>query len=258
MSYILEALKKADAERKLGAVPGLHMQSVPTVMFEDSIPLIRRPLTWVVLALILTGVILLAWHKPWSSHDAPVQSKSSLSSAAVNPADESTSAPVAVLSGNQVDSSLKATPEKDELVNAKENRSAQPSGEPGKAAEKAEKTERKPSTTSRTSSPPQEVKTTAAAPAKQPQQAATNSPEHTAELQVAALRDLPEHVQRSLPQVMVGGYIYSSKPAERSMLINNRLVREGESITSGLVLEKMLPNREAILNFQGQRYRLPY
>lgn len=76
-------------------------------------------------------------------------------------------------------------------------------------------------------------------------------------MQIAALRELPEHLQRSIPPLSVGGYIYSANPAERSILLNNRLVREGEQITSGLTLEKMMP-KEAVLNYQGQRFRLSY
>jgi general secretion pathway protein B len=78
-----------------------------------------------------------------------------------------------------------------------------------------------------------------------------------ADTQIAALRDLPESIQRSIPAISIGGYIYSPNPAGRSMLLNNRLVREGEQAASGVILEKMMP-KEAVLNYQGQRFRLPY
>jgi general secretion pathway protein B len=74
---------------------------------------------------------------------------------------------------------------------------------------------------------------------------------------VPALRELPANIQREIPALTVGGYIYASKPAERSILINNRLLREGEQIAPGLTLEKMMP-REAVLNYRGYRYRVPY
>jgi general secretion pathway protein B len=44
MSYILDALRRADAERSRGAVPGLHAQNIPT----DDEPAARNynPLIW--------------------------------------------------------------------------------------------------------------------------------------------------------------------------------------------------------------------
>lgn len=54
MSYILDALRRADAERSRGSVPGLHAQSLP-----DAEPAARdyRPLAWMALA---AGAVMLA------------------------------------------------------------------------------------------------------------------------------------------------------------------------------------------------------
>src|SRR5690606_1452664 len=43
-------------------------------------------------------------------------------------------------------------------------------------------------------------------------------------------QQLPVAIRNQLPQLKIGGYIYSAKPAERSVLINNKLLREGDSI----------------------------
>jgi general secretion pathway protein B len=72
-----------------------------------------------------------------------------------------------------------------------------------------------------------------------------------------ALRELPLPIQRSLPPIKIGGYMYSSSPAERSMVINQRLLREGDQVSAGLTLEQMQA-REAVFNFNGTRFRLPY
>ena len=55
----------------------------------------------------------------------------------------------------------------------------------------------------------------------------------------------------------IGGYIYSGNQSERSVLINKRLLHEGEEVAPGLVLEKMLP-KEAVLSYKGHRYRISY
>ncbi len=71
------------------------------------------------------------------------------------------------------------------------------------------------------------------------------------------LRELPEQIQREIPALKIGGYIYSSNPAERSLLINNKLLREGDEVAPGLTLEKMLRG-SVVLNYKGYRYRIAY
>ena len=74
---------------------------------------------------------------------------------------------------------------------------------------------------------------------------------------IMTLRELPDAIQQQIPALQVGGYIYSATPADRSVLINNHLLREGEEITPGLKLEKMMPHG-MVLHFQGYRFRVSY
>jgi general secretion pathway protein B len=71
------------------------------------------------------------------------------------------------------------------------------------------------------------------------------------------LSQLPENIQREIPQVTFGGYMYSSNPADRLLLIDKVLRREGEQVAPGLTLERLLPNA-AVMNYRGYRYRVPY
>ena len=52
-----------------------------------------------------------------------------------------------------------------------------------------------------------------------------------------------------------GGYMYSKNPADRLLLIDKVLRREGEEVAPGLVLEKLQP-KQAIFGFRGYRYRV--
>ena len=72
-----------------------------------------------------------------------------------------------------------------------------------------------------------------------------------------SLRELPEPIQRAIPPIAVGGYIYSKNPADRLLLIDKVLRHEGEEVAAGLVLEKLLP-KAAVFNYKGYRYRVPY
>src|SRR5690349_16146702 len=62
MSYILDALRKADAERERGSVPGLHTQSVPAVSGDAPAPPRGVPVAWVVAGASAVAVAaVLAW-----------------------------------------------------------------------------------------------------------------------------------------------------------------------------------------------------
>jgi general secretion pathway protein B len=71
------------------------------------------------------------------------------------------------------------------------------------------------------------------------------------------LRELPDNIQREIPPLKVGGYIYSGSKADRTVIINGRLLHEGEEAAPGLILEKMMPNG-MVLNYRGYRYRSGY
>ena len=74
---------------------------------------------------------------------------------------------------------------------------------------------------------------------------------------LATLHDLPAALQAQIPPLKVGGYIYSTNQAERSVLINNRLLAEGDEVAPGLILERMLPDG-MVMRYQGYRYRMRY
>lgn len=71
------------------------------------------------------------------------------------------------------------------------------------------------------------------------------------------LAQLPLAVRDAVPKIALGGYIYSELPAERLLLIDNILRREGEEVSPGLVLERLLP-KAAVLNHRGTRFRMPH
>ena len=71
MSYILDALKKAESERGLGSIPNVHAQPVSTIPLEDSPShWSRRPLMWIALAALLILFAAFAWFKPWQATPA--------------------------------------------------------------------------------------------------------------------------------------------------------------------------------------------
>jgi len=79
MSYILDALKKADAERERGHIPGLHTQPAQTVQLPAMAA--RRGALWLIAAAGLAAVMTGAWW--WLAPGAPAAIQAALSADAL-------------------------------------------------------------------------------------------------------------------------------------------------------------------------------
>jgi general secretion pathway protein B len=238
MSYILDALKKAEAERKLGAVPGIH---APTTYAGGTDHRSGRKLwLWGALATLAAMLAALAWFQPWHAPETPALPRmpepAQVAAARQPPVQPLPSqatgpAPVAVQAPMSVKPSVQAR-----------------LAEPAKAKAVVRIV------------PP-------ALPGEQPP-AASRAPKLALKLDTGlgdgqqdneplTLRELPEQIQREIPALKIGGYIYSNNPAERSLLINNKLLREGDEVAPGLTLEKMMRG-SVVLVYKGTRYRMMY
>jgi len=241
MSYILEALKKAQAERQLGNAPTIHAP-VQSYAGPAAGPGGKRRHV----ALGLVGGALLALAALWwmrqesvpgpavlAQAPAPVRSAPVIATPAARaPIPAPAPAPVRVTVPVPVPAPVPVP------VPA-----PAPAPVPAPAAV--------PVPVTKTSAPaqPATVKNTAPAAPR----VAAPAPEET----VRTLQQLPEALQREIPKVVVGGYIYSPDPAERLLLVDKMLRREGEEVAPGLVLERLLP-KSAVMNYRGTRYRVGY
>ena len=231
MSYILEALKKSQAERQLGELPSIH---APQVQLHDGAASAsaRRTPVWLALGGVAVAVAvaaaLLLW-QPWQT-DAAAPAAAAVVPAVLAqavPAPLPVAAPPAAVAPAPVAAFVPPA------ATAAPVHHARPVAEP------------KQETPGQAVSPP----VAAPAPAVPPTPAAEES--------VPGMRDLPEPIQRQIPAIAIGGYIYSKNPADRLLLIDKVLRHEGEELAPGLVLEKLQP-KAAIFSFKGYRYRVPY
>lgn len=229
MSYILEALKKSQAERQLGELPSIH---APQVQLHDGAASAsaRRTPVWLALGGVAVAVAaaLLLW-QPWQA-DAAAPAAAAVVPAVLAqavPAPLPVDAPPAAVAPAPVAAFVPPA------ATAAPVHHARPVAEP------------KQETPGQAVSPP----VAAPAPAVPPTPAAEES--------VPGMRDLPEPIQRQIPAIAIGGYIYSKNPADRLLLIDKVLRHEGEELAPGLVLEKLQP-KAAIFSFKGYRYRVPY
>lgn len=212
MSYILEALKKAQAERELGSAPTIHAATIHAAPVRSAAS--RKPLLIGLGAgALVAGVAAFAMLRQSAPPAQPV-----VVAVAAAPAPQQPPAvPVAPPAPPPVIEGPKPVVKPPVVV--------------AKAPERAPKPDR-------------------AEPVAAPEPAPV---EDTA----PPLSQLPEAIQREVPRIAVGGYIYSANPADRLLLIDKVLRREGEEVAPGLVLERLLP-KAAVLNYRGYRYRHPY
>lgn len=279
MSYILDALRRADAERERGRgkVPGLYTTQLPGGA-ADWAPTPSRP-PWLAITIGIGAVVLLiggvaAW-MAFSREPAPAPvavvamspAPSSLPPPAVptavaNPAPpalpESTAAaalpstpepaakPAAMTKAAPTAASASAAAS----AAAKAIRPAPPpriaaiapsASAPGSKVAKAAQTEAPSRSTSAGQAPA--LASAAASTAKPPR--------------VPTLAELPADIRQQLPTLAVGGAMYSPTPSNRMLILNGQLYHEGEQPAPGLTLES-IQLRSAVLSFKGQRYEISY
>jgi general secretion pathway protein B len=238
MSYILDALRKADAERERGHVPGIHAQPMFAGAPGASAPRAARPWKWIAAALLalLVGVLL------WSLLRGRGE-PAGVPSPATPPAPAAVAtAPASV-----------AVPQRSWA-------------EPAPAAPALAATQDvKPAPTPAAASAPKLAavrpvagpKVDAKAAASGAASAAASAPGAAGEARIYALKELPDEIRGQLPALAIGGSMYSSTPADRILIINGQVLHEGDRITPDLQLQQ-IKLKAAVLAFKGYRVAITF
>jgi len=217
MSYILDALKRADTERERGNVPGLHTRQLATLSGQ-TVPAASRSL-WLAIAAVVAlagiGVGLWVWQTP-AELPRSVILKPVVASPPVSVAVAPSVAPTAALPEISASVTPKAAPT-----------IAAPTATPTPP-----KTKPKPGP--------------AAAPA------APASADLTA---VPLLSELSDDLRRQVPALTITGAVYAKNPAQRLLLVNNLVLTQGALAAPEVKLEEIQP-RSAVFSFRGTRFRV--
>ena len=234
MSYILEALRRAEAQRQRGAVPGLHAQAPSTALADQALARQAQAhrswhLAWIFAAslLLLIAGVWGGWL--WTSRLAPtvgaaqpfaiVPAVGIAPAQAVEPAPATPlAAPALAASGALAASAALLSP------------SLRPS--PVVAA---------PSVASALVVPP--LAASAPAPASVPR--------------LPTLAELPEALRRDLPALGLGGSVYAEQASQRMVIINGQVFHEGDRVAPELLLQQ-IRLRSVLLDYRGQRFELPF
>jgi general secretion pathway protein B len=192
MSYILEALKKSEKERKKEGVPDLQADhSLPPAHKSEREPFVVKWLARGVVFLLLGGGVWFWWSgqnrtlpqlaqelEVFSPSPAPLSLETSQVSIPLNPGPDSADE----LQENPVHSSQEINLEIPESQPLKED-----------------------------------------------------NPETV----LPRLEELPAELRKKIPELSFVGHVYADDPEKRLIMINNRIVREGDQVSNGLSLQQI-------------------
>jgi general secretion pathway protein B len=65
--------------------------------------------------------------------------------------------------------------------------------------------------------------------------------------------ELPSAIQQEIPKLSILFHLYSGNPKDRLVGINDRMLREGDPVAPGLVLEQVTPDG-MVLSYKGYRF----
>ena len=273
MSYILDALKKSDKERKRGTVPDLSTVQDP---FQQKR---KKRSLWpylVLIALLINAGIFLSWLRSWETGDkatpegkephfvthnlqsktAPMGSSENQSTSRATKSPETVQSAPSVTTTPQDKSphTIQSTmpPEKPDDTNQKQQMIPTPPHVIQKDITLEKPSQNLPETPapSLTAPNPPHAGTNTLDQQKSPPQAPSGS-----RFILYDLKDLPQSVKDQLPDIAISVFVYSDDPSSRIVKINGKTVREGQELAEGLSVEKIVPEG-VIFHYGDYRFRI--
>jgi general secretion pathway protein B len=267
MSYILEALKKADKERRRGKVPDLL--TVQDSMLQKP----RKRLLWpyLIAAALLVNAGLLVWGlSAWQFKKPALVAQSTAEHAneskTLEPVNKGTDVRLMVSDQHHLPSKIdspEVTADEEHPVLKPQNISEKPSNhkqQPAHAQAEAEPEKKVPGKTapavdtgkSHEGSPDLSNQTSSVSHSEKPELSSNNNPEPG---KIYNFNDLPPSIKKELPDFSISSFVYSNDPASRMIKINGQTMREGQVLTEGPKLEEIIPDG-VILNYHNYRFRV--
>jgi general secretion pathway protein B len=232
MSYILEALRRSQAERERGQVPGLHAQ--PATLAPLPAPAENPPWRWLLpLALLLLGALGLAlW--AWPGRLPPGGPGA--------PAGGQTAAPAAQAVAPAAPPTLPEAP-LPQVVSAPPAPVVAPAPAPTPAPAPVQVV---PPGPAKTGVPPAAMAPPSPAPA----------PPAPATPRTLRLAELSAEQRRELPPLNLGGAVWSESALSRFVIVNGQVVREGDAAAPGVVVERIAP-KAVLLRWREMLLEVP-
>jgi general secretion pathway protein B len=240
MSYILDALRKSERERKRSSIP--DPLAVQGPLFP---PKKRRHIRFYLILMIVLMSTLVSglWFGIWYGKKTPLIQDSADQTVNVSQAKNPQES---VLGSNaKIDDEHIHAPKKEatiaeklpqNIVNQQDSKKSQ-----GRNIQRGEETT---SDTLMTSPGP-----------------AASVPEAEKEIpppdknKLYSVQELPDSIRQKLPDFSFSVFLYSDEPASRTVRVNGIMMKEGQYVTAGLKLEEIIPDG-VIFSYMNYRFRV--
>lgn len=247
MSYILDALRKSDQQRQRGVPPTLLAPQAAAVMPRRSVSM-----SHVLLAAVLVGAgIVIGALRPWQSEQrAPATEPAAMRPLESSPRPSPEPVPVRPQMARESEQDVPA--QKSALA----ARSA-PAPAAGATGPQVPAVANKPGTRAGTLNAPREAVTAVSREAAKPvpeKPDGAGPGDAAPEQKVMAFAELPVSIQQEMPKMSISVHAYSREPKDRLIGINDRVLREGEHVAPGLMLEQITPDG-VIMSYKGYRFQ---
>ena len=208
MSYILDALKKSEQERGHGHTPGIQ------TVHSSSLNYGREKNTYwpyILISVAILNLIAIVYYMTDKNSNTEIQTTETVHSATNNKvsANNNTITPVPTTSLPAVTINK---PPAATSISSHTTEVERPMPNPVAAATPAKE---KPDNTLKAYKPADIQRT------------------------VIDYHDLPESTKQELPAIIISAHVYSSNPLQRSIVINNNFMEEGEYFIDGLILDEI-------------------
>lgn len=259
MSYILDALQRAHAQRELGAVPGLH--TPPPLPMLPTPPPAPQPRgatprwVWVGAAMgaVLAALVVVGLSDTarWWPLALPATDTASTATTTTTATATATEPAAKALPAPETPPAHQAMPAPAAPISPVPINMAPPQPAPQPAPQPPRAPPAVAAATPAAAAPTATPVAPAAAPVA-PAVAATPAP-----VVWPLLGDLAQATRREVPPLAITGAVYASTPSQRLLIVNNQVLTEGATVAPGVTLEEIQPN-QSIFSVKGQRFRLPH
>jgi general secretion pathway protein B len=235
MSYILDALRKSEQERRHVDAGNVGELAMPTAVSPS------RTIVWITAAVAALALLVAGGYALWLSRPPVIAMTAPTPLPAGAAPANSSASPHNVTARADVPPILKPAPtaapsETSARDLAQEARVDSPKPSPALSAAVKPRTENRAAARAPTLPAPK----AAMAPVEQ----------------VKFLHLMPPDFQRLLPALAVNIHIYAPVESERILYINNRQYQAGDRVRDDIVVEEIVEDG-AVLSHHGQRFKLP-
>ena len=243
MSYILEALKKSDKERQ--------RENIPDLQADHSLPSARRgerkgPGLYLLGVLVLGGIAALVWYQFFGGQVPQLADNSKTVSVPavvvqapeVSEISKQTAALSSVTQRETAVELVKSEVTTVELVPPEVTLPERPIDDVAEPEVPISVVSKELAEVGGESAPP-----------------VSSEPAGQDEVVIPLFDELPPHMKAGVPELSFSGHVYADESKKRLIIINSRIVREGDMISDGLFLKEISPDG-VVLRYKTAVFRV--